>query len=718
MSGSMLLPVTLAEGPWIEVTSPEDGGWVTSSDLEVTGNATPIYSSMVLEGESMPNGTGYGLSWDGANLTLRPEELFLEEFSGTELDTDTWTVVRDQGDIVVENGWLTLTKPLTINEFPLVRSKGDLFTDDIDWTARFAMTLSGWGYSGSGGGIGTLGADQLSSHMSAYNLFKAYPNPIFNVYADGHPVFNSTTTGTSNVIYSLSFDNSKDLYTVWMGDAELGSFEKDFVPDGFWFGSTVLGLYFYYSTVEVDFADIWSFSGKWTFDPFELDHPAIIDTASLGMTSSHMSKASVVTDLKYSMDNVTWSDWIALVDGAPVETVEAQYLQFKVEMSLPDVWSTDASIKVDQIRLGLHHPLTRVEVRNADGNWTDATGLETWRATVPLHEDDNTIEVRVTDTKGDTNVTSFTHILDTTAPVGTLEILQDRPFTNDLNVTLHLNATDTYGVKFVHVSNDYDFRDKVVYPYTEALDWKMKGIEGEIFVYVRYVDSHGLTSAPSSDSILYDSFPPSGRVVIEDDRVYTPTLRVGLDLEYSDTRGISLIELSNHANFTDVHTIIVGLTDVANWSLLDGGDGPRTVYMRLTDVAGNTRLAQDTIEYYAPKAIGSFTIEDGANITKDIIVDIDVNISIEYNTRLMQFSNEPAFLNATWETVSKTTRWYLSQDDGPKVVYLRFLDFRDIISLPVNSTIFLDTTPPEVTLVINGGAMYTTRTSAPPRGCG
>ncbi|UCC93523.1 MAG: hypothetical protein JSW25_02325, partial [Thermoplasmata archaeon] len=372
---------------------------------------------------------------------------------------------------------------------------------------------------------------------------------------------------------------------------------------------------------------------------------------------------------------------------------------------------TAAVMRITDITVNRTHPVTSVELRNVDtdGLWSNATGLNTWTATVPLREGTNRIEVRVTDTSGAVNVTAFDQLLDSVPPTGTMHILKDRPYTNNLNVTLHLNATDLYGVEYVDVSNAEDMRDAIRYPYKETIDWRMAGADGEVTCYVRFIDPHGLESPVISDSIMYDSIPPSGTIHIASGREYTPSLIVDLDLTYSDTRGVALLEVSNQANFTDVGFLDVGETVYRNWSMAEGPDGPRTVHFRLTDMAGNVRIVNDTIEYYAPKRIGSMVMAGGANITNNPTVHIEVDVSLTLGPKRMQLSNDAAFIGAVWQPLSDEVFWILSPDDGHKVVYLRFIDFRDIVSIPINASITLDTTPPDVEVLLDGGTKYTTR---------
>jgi hypothetical protein len=705
----MLLPgIAAADGPWIEVLEPSDGGYVTDPMLEVRGNATPISKVLPIGASYLANGTGFGMDWDGENLTMSPREIFSDQFEGTSLDTDKWTIVRDAGDLSVEGGLLKLASPQMSGDYPLVQSIDGLFPSDMDWEARCSMRFATIGFSGSGGGISSLDAVATSSHMAAYNLWTTWPNPRFKIYADGEPVYNTSATDTVGHIYQLGHDHKMKTYAVSWDDTELATFQSSTVPQHFWFGSSTLGVWWQYANIEIDYVDIWAFNGFRTFEPMEMDHWSVIDSIDMFKSTSHPSQLTLLLEARTSPDNTTWSNWTEVKGGEPEERLEGKWLQLRVDLSLHGIRNPRAYIKITGFEVGYNNPIARVEARTVDGQWVDATGLESWTAKVQLEEDMNTVEVRVTDTAGDANVTSFKQILDTTKPVGNVTILQDRPYTNNLNVTLEVNATDRYGVSFVQVSSSHDFFKYVTFPYARTLNWRLGGTDGEVAVFVRFVDAHGLVSEPVTDTIIYDSFPPTGQITIQKGIKYTPSLRVELWLSHSDTRGVARVEVSNQANFTDVQVVDIEQEVIENWTLTEGGDGPRTVFMRLTDLAGNVRIVNDTIEFYEPKAFGGLTIEDGANLTKKTIVEIEVDVPLELHPRLMQLSNDAAFMNASWESVEKDLFFVLSPGDGYKVVYLRFLDFRDIVSLPVNTSIVLDTTPPDLELLIDGGSMYTT----------
>lgn len=74
----------------------------------------------------------------------------------------------------------------------------------------------------------------------------------------------------------------------------------------------------------------------------------------------------------------------------------------------------------------------------------------------------------------------------------------------------------------------------------------------------------------------------------------------------------------------------------------------------------------------------------------------------------MRFSNEAGDWSP-WEPAAETASWTLSAGDGPKTVHAQFRDVQGNASTgSVSDDILLDTTPPEGTIVLNGGGAYAT----------
>ena len=214
-------------GPTIEVTSHQDGDWLTSHGTLVEGTAAPGSRSLVLDGEDFLFGKSTGIEQTEESLVLRPARLFFDDFSGNQLNEDNWEVLNASGNLTVSGGMLKLSMVQTDPCIPLVRSTGDLFPTDTDFSASFNMQFGSLGYSGAGGGISRALTDITSSHFGGYNKWQAYQKPIYSVYANGELVHGSLTFDGSMHLYELDYSVADGTYTCFLDGVDLGTFTRD-----------------------------------------------------------------------------------------------------------------------------------------------------------------------------------------------------------------------------------------------------------------------------------------------------------------------------------------------------------------------------------------------------------------------------------------------------------------------------------------------------------
>jgi hypothetical protein len=711
----MLVAPAAASGPWIEVTSHEDGDHVTEETVTVSGTASEPAQTMELSGEDLVHATMSNVRWVRDNLTFRPDIVFEDEFGGLFLDRNKWTVVRDPANVSLEDGALKLDFtwgwPSPTSNMTLVTSKAFEIPEGVDYEVSYTMKFSQYGYSGAGGGVSDGPTDPWNSHLATLAYWAGgAPAVWIRVIADGEAYHNITGYNLEYHDYQTVYDAREERFECFFDAASLGHYSMDTTPDMFWFGHTEdVGYYDNRPIVMVDRVNVWATSGEWLSDVIDMGHHVELDGADLSWYSNHRAEAETTFEVRASADKVDWTEWVAVDDRGDLESpVNGTYIQLRLKLAVPGVYKENAHVTVTAIDLHYRNPLLSVEVRSQVTDWLPTEGTYQWTADVTLVENDNTVEVRATDTAGNVNLTTLELVLDTTPPVGTLAIAGDAEYRNDLNVTLLLNATDRYGVDWVDVSHFPDFSRKVRYPYGDSIEWRMSEIEGETFVYVRYVDGNGVMSEALAGSIFYDSIPPDAKVVIAGNDEWTGSETVSLALEYSDNVGVELVEVSNHANFSDVHVVDAGTNAVDEWHLTEGGDGLREVHIRVTDVAGNRQTGSDSIRVWHPKQVGTVNINDGEELTGQSVVRLSVEVPPEAGFQLMQVSNEPTFSDAEWEVLEEEIMWILSEGDGERTVHVRFKDFRKVVSIPITDTIVLDQTPPVLNVTLNDGNLYTT----------
>jgi hypothetical protein len=703
----LLVPAPGSGDPTITIAMPQDGSWTTCPDIVLKGTAAPGPPlDVTVPIADLGQVAGHAIKVEGGAVVLRPVCIFSEDFDGVALDTDVWTEADTAGRVALEDGALVLETD-TGHSFPLLQSAA-LTLPDADWIAGFRTKNYDDIWTGSVGG-GVTGSDPTAatSHAAAMLQNDEAHEQAIVVYASGNPV-QSTNSDWGWHTYTLEHTLAKEGSAVTMDGTTEGSVHITSKQVRFWFGRGITGEDTIYPVLYVDFADIWTFSGDWTSAPYDLGARVVLERASPGWGSTDAGRSCVAFEVRTSLDAREWSGWTVPQGGRLDPPVECQYVQFRLQLSMPGVKDEAASLRVASVGLRYASPLVGVEVRAPGGNWTPVGGTGAWSARVTLQEGPNVVEARAVDTFGSAVAATVNVTLDTTPPVGTVSVRGPRPYTNDANITLLLDAQDAYGVVSIGVSSYPDFYQERVLPYATELPWRIQGGLGVNTVYVRFYDAHGLVSAPMCATVAFDPFPPSGHVVIDGGARYTQGNVVRLDLDSSDEVGMLSVELSNDPGMADARPIPVGTRSVEGWALAEGGDGPRTVHMRLTDLAGNVAVVNASIELYVPKALGRVSIEGGAAVTNRTVVRVRIDAPAELRATTMQLSQDPGFAGAKWEDVAAERLFILAPGDGEARIYARFTDFRGFISLPVSGSIVLDTTPPALAVLVDGGAMYTT----------
>ena len=181
-------------------------------------------------------------------------------------------------------------------------------------------------------------------------------------------------------------------------------------------------------------------------------------------------------------------------------------------------------------------------------------------------------------------------------------------------------------------------------------------------------------------------------------------------------------------------------SDVLNWSVSDdatwlslnpeGGsdNGTVTVSVNISGLGANTYNATITITALAatdsPVSIpviltisspadstpptGEVTVNNGDPYTTSNTVTLNLSAADPGSgVSQMRFSNDGTTWS-DWEPYGTSKTWNLAPGTGSKTVYVQFKDNAGNISTSYTDLIVLDTDPPIGSIVINGGAAYTT----------
>ena len=124
-------------------------------------------------------------------------------------------------------------------------------------------------------------------------------------------------------------------------------------------------------------------------------------------------------------------------------------------------------------------------------------------------------------------------------------------------------------------------------PYNAAKTITLEGGDGSKSVYLQFRDPAGNISPTATDSIRLDRTPPiPGTLVIDDGAEFTNNKEKKVNLKFSAT-GAKEMMISSSSTFPGAKWEPYSPTK-ANYVLDGNDDGPRTLYVRFRDEAGNT----------------------------------------------------------------------------------------------------------------------------------
>lgn len=183
------------------------------------------------------------------------------------------------------------------------------------------------------------------------------------------------------------------------------------------------------------------------------------------------------------------------------------------------------------------------------------------------------------------SVYSDSIILVTSGPGGSIIVNSGDAATSSTSVMLSLTYADASGVSGVRYSNDGTWDTEAWEAPTASKLWLLTSGDGSKTVHYQVRNNAGLTSAFLA-TIILDTSPPTGSIIINGGSTYSNSTKVTLDLAASDeTSGISQVRFSNDGEW-----------DTENWEtqsstktwMLTPGDEIKNVYCEIKDNAGLT----------------------------------------------------------------------------------------------------------------------------------
>lgn len=232
----------------------------------------------------------------------------------------------------------------------------------------------------------------------------------------------------------------------------------------------------------------------------------------------------------------------------------------------------------------------------------------------------------------------------------------------------------------------------------QAVDTATLALEGENHVCVAFVDAQGRSTAPLVESVFYDATPPSVfEVTLDDGAVYSRDLTVRLTIQAADMlSGIASMQAAYTTNVTAATPQDFSpLSNIA----LPAGDGPKTVYLRLVDNAGNASpVVMRTITVdSALNAVVAAHLEDelGRTAATDRqFVSLHLQGLTADVAEMIAASNN-SFAGSIWTPVTNSVGWQLASGDGLKTVFVKVRDLAGNESGVLQASITLDQSGPD-----------------------
>ena len=321
-----------------------------------------------------------------------------------------------------------------------------------------------------------------------------------------------------------------------------------------------------------------------------------------------------------------------------------------------------------------------------------------------------TVYARFRDAIGhESQTASDTIVLDTTPPQASLVLNNGAALTNSQSLELRVTAQDASPLTYMQVGEGTAPAWGLIEAFAEVRTLVISSGDGERSVAVRVWDAALNVGPVIWASIVLDTVPPVVSVTLSDGADYTLDRTVSVKLDATDASLPSMMLLGESPE-------LVGIGPVAFVSpatfVLSPMDGPKTVYVKVLDAAGNLGPAgSDSITLDRTAPVMGITINGGSDLTNDPNVTVQLTMDERYGAQYIELGEDPSFATAQRTTFEASTAWTLSSPDGRKALYVRAMDIAGNLGEAAFAAITMDTTPPVVTMSIDDGATFTNRTS-------
>jgi hypothetical protein len=259
-------------------------------------------------------------------------------------------------------------------------------------------------------------------------------------------------------------------------------------------------------------------------------------------------------------------------------------------------------------------------------------------------------------------------------------------YTNKTGVILTINAPDVSytQMRLGQVGSDGNIKWGGYSNIELTKTYSLTGADGIKRVYIQFRDANGSESNIYYDDIILDRKKPNGIVIINDGAYITKDRAVQVKVIAIDEQsGVDKIEISLDNTNWDIY-------DESNPDkryILQGDDGVKNVYVRITDKATNiSSVLKDSIILDTTSPTGVVKINGGKTTTTSTQVTLNITAN---GAVWMKVSVDGGLSYGEWESYKTTKVVELPSGAGEKVVSVIFKDLAGNESFPISATITL-----------------------------
>lgn len=243
----------------------------------------------------------------------------------------------------------------------------------------------------------------------------------------------------------------------------------------------------------------------------------------------------------------------------------------------------------------------------------------------------------------------------------------------------------------------------------QRTDWTILPNDGEKIVYARFRDAAGNSTEVVSAKVMLDMTPPNGRLIINGGNKVTNHPEGKIKLQIDHDEDVIGMQLTNIPDFKEIKLLPLE-KNIENWNVDGMEDGPKTVFLRLKDKAGNYSkiYSSGIILDRAPPTKCDLMINNNDPFVRNKNKRVSLSLRAE-GANFMMISNQQNMESAAWIPFKTAIAWTLEGPEGIHYVHVKFKDQAGNESEIISKMVKSDFTPPRILkFTINEDAEFCT----------